>query len=256
MICALPICANPIVNYDNGVYHVVLDGKKAAKKMDFVSVEGLETNAEVHKRYNSLLTVNAGFFDPKNKKTISYISSRDDGFEDPMLNEALIANPILNKNLVKILDRTEFRLLECADRKYDYEIVSHSSPVPEGCFIVASAQGGPEIYPRLRLEEEFFVQKDVAGNIVRESCSVLHKTARTIISLKNKNVHLFIITNKNPMTLQEAAEYVKSFNVEVAMAFDGGSSTSLDSKGVHVVSTQSEGQDTGRKLKSFLIYLK
>jgi hypothetical protein len=39
------------------------------------------------------------------------------------------------------------------------------------------------------------------------------------------------------------------------MAFDGGSSTSLDYKKIHVVSTQESG-DTGRALKSFMIIKK
>ena len=36
------------------------------------------------------------------------------------------------------------------------------------------------------------------------------------------------------------------------MAFDGGSSTSLNYKKINVISTQSNG-DTGRALKSFMI---
>lgn len=255
-MCAIPVFANPQIEYTEGVYHLILQGKKAAKKIDFVSVDGLETNMNVHKLYDSLLTVNAGYFDPNNKKTISFVNSRYEGFEDPSFNEALISNPILNRNIEKIFNRTEFRILECANKKYDFEITQHFAPVPEGCIVVTSAQGGPEIYPRLRLEEEFFIQKNADGQVVRESCSVLHKTARTVIALKDGDVHIFIITNKNPMTLQEVALYVEKFGVEKAMTFDGGSSTSFDYKDIHVVSTQTDGQDTGRKLKSFLIYKK
>ena len=173
-----------------------------------------------------------------------------------MFNTNLITNPVLNKNLDKILNRTEFRVYECGVST-SYDIVPHSDIVKDGCFLTMSAQGGPEIYPSLRLEEEFFIQKDISGKIIRESCAVLHKTARTIFALKGKDIHIFIITNKNPMTLKEASAYVKMFGVDKAMAFDGGSSTSLNYKDkINVVSVQSDGQDTGRKLKSFMIYSK
>ena len=51
------------------------------------------------------------------------------------------------------------------------------------------------------------------------------------------------------MTLQEAADYVKSFGVEKAMAFDGGSSTSFENGALSITSV---GDDLGRKVKSFL----
>ncbi len=251
-----PVCAAPVIDYNDGVYHIVLNGKEAANKLDFVVTDELTTNYNVHKQSNSFLTVNTGFFDPKNGKTISFINSKWGESADPRFNESLISNPVLNKNLEKILNRSEFRVYECGVSTV-YDIVPHNELVKEGCFLQMSAQGGPEIYPNLRLEEEFFIQKDSNGNIIRESCSVLHKTARTIIALKGNDIHLFIITNDNPMTLKEAAEYVKSFGVEKAMGFDGGSSTSFDYKNkIHVVSTQNDGNDTGRKLKSFMIYSK
>ena len=44
----------------------------------------------------------------------------------------------------------------------------------------------------------------------------------------------------------------KKYDLDTAMAFDGGSSTSLNYKKISVISTQSTG-DTGRALKSFMI---
>lgn len=257
LLCSsLPVYANPKIEYNDGVYHIKIDkSPRVAKRLDFVSVEELDTNRSVHKLYKSKLTVNAGFFDPKNQKSISYIESQDEGGENPLFNENLVSNPLLNKNLDKILNRTEFRVLECEDGSFQYYITEHNAPVIGGCSILTSAQGGPELYPRLRLEEEFFVVKDENGNVIRESCSVLHKTARTIFALKGGNIHIFVFTNKSPKTLQEVRDYLVDFGVDKAMAFDGGSSTSLDYEdSIHVVSTQDAGNDTGRKLKSFLIY--
>ncbi len=255
ILCAAPcVYSQPVVDFNNGIYHIVLDDKKDAKRVDFVTVGELETNKRIHQISKSTLTINAGFFDPNNKKTISYVTSKTTEDLDPLFNEALIQNPKLRNNLSKILNRTEFRVLDCGIKK-TYDIASHDSPLPDGCLLLTSAQGGPMVYPDLRLEEEYFIEKDKDGNVIRESASVLHKTARTIIGLKDGLVHIFIITNENPMTMYEVRELVESYNLDKAMAFDGGSSTSLNYLDkINVVSLENNGNDTGRKLKSFMIY--
>jgi hypothetical protein len=125
------------------------------------------------------------------------------------------------------------------------------------CSVITSAQGGPQLLPNLQLEEEFFIVKDAEGNITRESASVLHKTARTLVGIKNleknaQELHIFIVTNEHPMDIYEARDLCKKYELSSAMAFDGGSSTSLNYKKINVTSTQSSG-DTGRALKSFMI---
>ena len=250
------VYAEPRIDFENGVYHIVLDDKNAAKKIDFVTVEELETNKRIHQKSGAVLTINAGFFDPNNKKTISYVNSKTTADLDPLFNESLVQNPELRNNLSKILNRTEFRVLDCGAEK-NFDIASHDSPLPDGCLLLTSAQGGPMIYPYLRLEEEAFIVKDSAGNVIRESASVLHKTARTIIGLKDGIVHIFIVTIQNPMTLYEVKEMAESYKLDKAMAFDGGSSTSLNYLDkINVVSVENDGNDTGRKLKSFMIYKK
>lgn len=244
------------VEYNNGIYHVILSGNKIKKQIKFISSPSLITNYEAHTKANSSLTINTGFFDPKNQKTISYIVNESQTIEDPLFNDSLMNNPVLRRNLQKILNRTEFRILDC-DSKLKYEIAQHNSNVDFMCSIVTSAQGGPQLLPNLRLEEEFFIVKDKDGNVVRESASVLHKTARTLIGIKNleggkQEAHIFIVTNEHPMDIYEARELCKSYGLDSAMAFDGGSSTSFDYKKMHVTSTQASG-DTGRALKSFMV---
>ncbi len=236
------------VKYNDGIYHIVL--KNASRHIKFVVSEDLITNKEAHNATKARLTVNAGFFDPNNGKTISYIVSNRETSADPMFNESLISNPVLSKNMDKILNRTEFRVVECSGKRH-YEIVPHRAPVDFGCDIITSAQGGPLVYPKLRLEEEFFVVKQ-DGEIVRESCSVLHKVARTIIGLKGDDVHILVITDEHPMDMYEVHDYVKSLGWDRAMAFDGGSSTSMNYLNKYnVISTKGDGG--GRSLKSFLI---
>lgn len=248
------VCVNaaPIdISFNDGIYHIVLKGEKIKKRIKFISNDSLITNKEAHQRAQAKLTVNAGYFDPQNGKSISYIVTDRNTTDDPLVNESLLSNPILRRNLSKILDRTEFRIVECSNGKLHYEIVPHKSSVDFGCNIITSAQGGPLIYPQLRLEEEFFIMKK-DGIVVRESCSVLHKTSRTIIGLKDNEAHILIITDDHPMDLYEVQDYVKSLGWDRAMAFDGGSSTSMNYLNKYsIVSTKGDG--AGRSLKSFLI---
>ncbi len=244
------------MEFSDGIYHFILSGNKIKKQIKFVSSPSLITNLEAHTKANSILTINTGFFDPKNQKTISYIVNDYQTVEDPLFNENLMNNAILRRNLKKILNRTEFRILDC-DSKLKYEITQHNSNVDFMCSVVTSAQGGPQLLPNLRLEEEFFIVKDKEGNVVRESASVLHKTARTLIGIKNleagkQEMHIFVVTNEHPIDIFEARDLCKKYGLDSAMAFDGGSSTSLDYKKIHVTSIQDSG-DTGRALKSFMI---
>lgn len=247
---ATVISTNPRIEFENGIYHITLSGNNIAKKIKFISSSKLITNREAHEKAQSLLTINTGFFDPKNQKTISYIVTDRNIEADPLFNENLLSNPILRQNLNKIIDRTEFRIVDCNGKSH-FEITQHSTPVDFACNIITSAQGGPMILPQLRLEEEFFILKD-KGKIIRESASVLEPTARTIIALKGQEVHILIITNENPKNLYQVQDLCKELKFDYAMGFDGGSSTSLNFKNkIEVVSTK---DDAGRLLKSFMIY--
>ena len=254
-----PTKADINLDYSEGIYHAVITGNKIKKQIQFVSSSNLITNKEAHNNSSSLFTINAGFFDPNNQKSVSYIVNDYQTVEDPIFNSDLVLNPILRKNLKKILDRTEFRILDC-DSKLKYEIASHSSKVDFMCSIKSSAQGGPQLLPNLRLEEEFFIVKDSEGNVIRESASVLQKTPRTLIGIKSlsngeQELHVFIVTNENPMDIYESRDLCAKYGLDSAMAFDGGSSTSMNYKDINVVSTQDSG-DTGRALKSFMIIKK
>ena len=106
--------------------------------------------------------------------------------------------------------------------------------------------------PELHLEEEGFIVKNAYGDVVRESASVLHKTSRTIIGLKDTDeCHILIITDDNPMDMYEVQKLCRDLKLDRAMAFDGGSSTSFNYKNIEVISTKGDG--AGRMLKSFMI---
>ena len=252
IIFSASVYANEIsIKQNNGIYHIALKGEKIRKKIKFVVADDLKTNREAHKMSKATLTVNAGFFDPKNGKTISYVVTDKMTSADPMFNPSLLANPFFRKNMNMILNRSEFRIMQCGNR-YKYDIVPHKTEVPFGCFVITSAQGGPLILPELHLEEEGFVVKNSDGKVIRESASVLHKTSRTIIGIKDEDCHILIITDDNPMDMYEVQKLCKDLGFDRAMAFDGGSSTSMNYKNdIEVVSIKGDGG--GRMLKSFML---
>ncbi|MCM1338499.1 MAG: phosphodiester glycosidase family protein [Muribaculaceae bacterium] len=240
------------IDKNNRIYHITLKGESVKKKIKFIASEDLITNREAHLKSKATLTVNAGFFDPKNGKTISYVVTDRMTSADPVFNSSLLANPFFRKNMNTVLNRSEFRVMQCGN-KFEYGIVSHKSEVPFGCALITSAQGGPLILPELRMEEEGFIVKNEEGKVIRESASVLHKTSRTIIGLKGTNeCHILIITDDNPMDLYEVQQLCKDLKLDRAMAFDGGSSTSMNyKKSIEVVSLKGDG--AGRMLKSFML---
>lgn len=253
LFVSLPAFAGDIsVKYDNGIYHIVLKGEKIKKKIKFITSEELITNKEAHIKANAKLTVNAGFFDPKNSQTISYVVTDRMTSADPIFNKNLLANPFFRKNMNKVLNRSEFRILQCGN-KFQYEISPHNAGVEFGCSIVTSAQGGPLIYPELKLEEEGFIVKNDEGEVIRESASVLHKTSRTIIGIKGTDeCHILIITDENPMDMYQVRDLCRDLKIDRAMGFDGGSSTSMNyKKSIEVVSLKGDG--AGRMLKSFMV---
>lgn len=232
-----------------GVYVIEVNTLKQKYSLIPFVVDNLTENREVYKNLNSKFVVNAGFFDPKNQQTVSYVVINGQVVADPEENENLVQNKTLAPYLEKILNRSEFRILEDEKGRIVYDIAPHNEAVQEGYKLKHSIQGGPMLFPELRLEEEFFILvKD--GKIVSESASALHKFARTAIGIKENSVYLFIVTNDTPMSLEEVGDLARRWGMEKAMAFDGGGSTSFDCADLNIIS---EKDNQARKLKSFLI---
>ena len=248
-LCAEASSSYKIIQDSPGVYVVEVNTHKTKYQLQPVVVSQLETNLSVYERLKPKFVINAGFFDPKNQQTVSYVVM--DGYTvlDPKNNENLINNKALEPYMDKILNRTEFRILEDEKGKYIYDIAPHSADIPSNLKLKHAVQAGPMLYPELRLEDDFFILvRD--GKIVSESASSLHKYARTAVGIKDNKVYFFIISGEAPMTLEEVSNLTKKWEMEKAMAFDGGGSTSFDSQELHIIS---EEQGQGRKLKSFII---
>ena len=220
----------------------------------------LTFNKSVFDALNVELVVNGGYFDANNKHTVSYVMIDGETVLDPTKNENLMNSVSLGKHLDEILDRTEFRVLDCGG-EMRFDIQKHSAPASrkrfDRCRIVHSLQAGPELYPNLRMEEEYFVEKN-GDKVVRDSITALKKCARTAIGIKGKDLYLIIATVKHKVTLPELAKLCADLELDKAMNFDGGGSTSLNFKGSDNMAYKnfeiiSDKKKSARKLKSFLI---
>ena len=221
----------------------------------------LTFNKSVYDALNVELVVNGGYFDANNKRTVSYVVINGETVLDPTKNESLMNNVSLGHHIDEILDRTEFRVLNCGG-EMKFDIQKHSAPACKRrfgrCKIVHSIQAGPELYPNLTMEEEYFVSKNEDGKVVRDSITALKKCARTAIGIKDNDIYLIIATVKHKVTLPELSKLCAELQLDKAMNFDGGGSTSLNFKGTDNPEYKdfeiiSDKKQSARKLKSFLI---
>lgn len=248
-------CKNIEVSSDKGIYIFRIPAAGNYKLSPYV-VEKLVYNEDVFKKTRAELVVNAGYFDAKNQQTTSYVVVDNNLALDPELNKNMVENENLKPHMKKILNRTEFRVLDC-NGETRYDISAHNARLPYRCKLRHSIQAGPLLYPDLRLKEEYFVEmKD--GKIVRDAIFAYTKRPRTAIGIKDGDVYIIVATNDNPLSLEELANVCKDLKLDKTMNFDGGGSTSIDYKGtndsqfknLHIVSDKN---NTPRKLKSFLV---
>ena len=238
--------------YVDGIYTIKIDTSNLTGELKPHYVVNLTTNKDVMEETGARLVINAGFFDPKNHQTTSYLTKDGKLILNPNNNKNLVNNKHLQPYLEKIFNRSELRVLKHTEKgNLKYDIALHNDPVPNGYTLLHAIPGGPGLVPDLRLEEEFFVLSRPDGTIEQRSSS-LSKYARTLVGIKNNNVYFVVATNEHPISLPEASDIMKAAGFEKAMAYDGGGSVSLDFKDndLHIVS---ENNDKGRKLKSFWI---
>lgn len=234
-----------------GVYVVDVNTAECKDCIVPYITDRLDTVESVAIKNNVRVAINAGFFDPQNKQTTSYVLVNGSMVADPNNNTSLISNPGLKPYLPLILDRSEFRILSCNDG-LRYDIAKHSQLVAPGCSVWHSVQAGPELLPQLRLKEEaFVVRKD--GKVIKESAGALGKHARSAVGIKDGHVLFVAVSNAAAMTIEDLSVLMKTLGTEKALAFDGGSSTSLyvNSEDVRFVLTSAK-DNSARRVKSFI----
>lgn len=240
-----PIC---IKEPQDGVYVIKINTKEYSIR-PYVIEPGLDFSENVYKNNSFVAVLNGGYFDFGNKKTVSFVLKDEKIILDPTQNEHISNNIALKANIDLILNRGEFRRLDCGGN-IKYDILKHYDTVKPGCKIVDSLQAGPIIYPEIKSEEEFFVQKDSTGKMIRNAIQVDMKKPRTAVGIKNNNVYFIIATRKNPMTLEDLYDFCKKHHYEKVLNLDGGGSTSFTNSYMNI---KSERNGTQRKVKSFLV---
>ncbi len=244
------------ITNDNGLYIIRIPKERNANIRPYVT-KSLTFNKDVFARTGAEMVINAGYFDPNNKKTTSYVIIDKEVVLDPTTNQSLMNNDTIKPYLNLVLNRTEFRVLDCHG-KIKYDIAAHNAKTPFRCEIKHSIQAGPMIYPDLRLSREYFVMKDENGKVTRDSITALKKCARTAIGIKDGDVYIIIANIYHKLTLPGLYKICEDLGLEKAMNFDGGGSTSLNYKGTDNPEYKnfeitSDKNKNARKLKSFLV---
>ena len=157
------------ITNDNGLYIIRIPKERNANIRPYVT-KSLTFNKDVFEKTGAEMVINAGYFDPNNKKTSSYVIVDKKVVLDPTTNQSLMNNASVKPYLNLVLNRTEFRVLDCHG-KTKYDIAAHNAKAPFMCEIKHSIQAGPMIYPDLRLSREYFVMKDENGNVTCVHCT-------------------------------------------------------------------------------------
>lgn len=215
----------------------------------------LATVSEFAQKYKATAILNAGFFDPKNQKTTSYVIQQGKIVADPRKNERLVNNPNLKPYLNQILNRSEFRRYLCGNVRYD--IALHNEPPPRGCQLVDAVGGGPGLLPEETLVQEGFVD-NAKG---RDALGSKQLNARTAVGMTSDGTIILLMVAQKPdaptksgMSLAAVADFMKSLGAETAMNLDGGSSSSLYYNGMSFYGkVDLDGNPIKRPVKSVLL---
>ncbi len=198
--------------------------------------------------------VNAGFFDPNNGLTTSYVVQDGALVADPGQNQRLVGNPDLATYMDRILNRSEFRRYDCGGTP-SYAIALHQAPVPAGCALADAVGAGPQLLPQDTSVEEGFVDR-AAG---RDALGSQSANARSAVGLTADGSVVLVMVAQVPgvspsgMTMGEVAELMRDRGVIQALNLDGGSSSTLIYGGTtHYGRLNASGERVQRPVKSVL----
>lgn len=178
----------------------------------------------------AVAAINAGFFDPLNKETTSYVVGQGQLLANPLENRNFTENPELSPYIADMLNRSEFRVLEC-NGKRRYAIAKHLDEPGFGCTLIHSLQAGPNLFePNAAEKEAFVAYKD--NRRVRDPLGVDRKNARSAIGIDAQGDVIIAMALMKPLkqefsgaTLQEMADVMDELGAKEALSLDGGSSS-------------------------------
>ncbi|WP_373525615.1 phosphodiester glycosidase family protein [Nostoc sp.] len=216
----------------------------------------VSTVEEFAQKHRAIAILNAGFFDPANQKSTSYVILQGKLVADPKKNERLVNNPNLKPYLGQIFNRAEFRRYRCG-QTIRYSIALHSESSPAGCQLVDAIGAGPQLLPELTSVQEGFVD-----NVnKRDALGSNQPNARTAVGItRDGSIVLVMVAqkasapNNSGISLPALADLMKTLGVQKAMNLDGGSSSSLYYNGrTFYGKIDLEGNPIKRPVKSVLL---
>ncbi|MCW5316941.1 phosphodiester glycosidase family protein [Nostoc sp. KVJ3] len=214
------------------------------------------TVEEFAQKHRAIAILNAGFFDPVNQKSTSYVIRQGKLVANPKENDRLVNNPNLQSYLSQIFNRTEFRRYLCG-QTVRYDIVLHGASPLAGCQLVDAIGAGPSLLPELTLVKEGFV--DNANK--RDALGSNQPNARTAIGITRDGSVVLVMVAQKPsapansgVSLPTLADFMKTLGAAKAMNLDGGSSSSLYYNGkTFYGKVDLDGNPIKRPVKSVLL---
>jgi hypothetical protein len=219
----------------NSIIHTIMIPRSSTVEIGVSLVdEGLETVVQQAETLGAIAAINAGFFDPNNQQTTSFVTINGAIAADPRENARLVGNPNLEPYLDAILNRSEFRRMVCNGQPM-FHIALHHEPLPDPTCILHDAVGaGPQLLPELQSVEEGFVDYGEDGQVIRDAIGSLSPNARSAIGMTEDGTVVFAMVAQRPelseqtgLSLPDLADFLASIGVQSALNLDGGSSSSL-----------------------------
>lgn len=249
-----------VVERPTSQIHVVTVPPDAPQQVHVVSKGALATLPTLAQETSAIAAINAGFFDPQNGLTTSFVAMAGEVVADPRQNPRLMGNPQLQAFLPLILNRSEFRIYDC-EGSSRYDITVREAAVPQGCELSEAVGAGPQLLPSMTGYAEGFLADNAAGEVVRDAIGSQSRNARSAVGLKADGTVILVMASQLPdveqpsgLTLSEVADVLTDLEVTQALNLDGGSSSGLYFEGNTVFGRlDAAGQPIERPIKSILL---
>ncbi|MEB3245845.1 MAG: phosphodiester glycosidase family protein [Vampirovibrionales bacterium] len=211
----------------------------------------------------AVAAINAGYFDPNNGQSASWIELDKKTLANPTQNSRLTENRSLAPYLPQIFDRSETQTLSCnatpghPNNVVTQRIARHSAPLPTGCVLVQALGAGPALLPDVMTaaaDEAFYAPKKG-----RDPLGILKKNARSALAITPEGQIWFVMVQQTQpnggLTLPELANWLRAEGALQALALDGGSSSALwtPETGIKLGLVKSDGTRPQRALHSLLV---
>ena len=244
----------------NSIVHVVTIPPGNRYQVDVALSETLMPLPVLAEEAGAIAAINAGFFDPQNGLTTSYVTLQNGLVANPQQNPRLMENPDLAPYIDAILDRSEFRIYNCED-DVQYAIVPHSTPTPEACTLEGAVGAGPQLLPDMTGYEEGFLANNSQGEVIRDALGSQYPNARSAVGLKADGSVVFVMASQRSdvaaptgLSFGDLASFLQELDVIAALNLDGGSSSSLFYQGETFYGRlDAENRPVERSIKSILL---